>query len=404
MPYFSPGSSQLTIAPPPPPAPAVVDKLAELSADEPLPETYAANRIRLLAQSPRKLYLYWEFERDPLETLRRAFGPGQAQRYRLVVKLVDLETGRETLHLASPTRSQWLDAQPGRSYRVDVGFYAEGRAFIRLLSSSASATPRTSVSRLTDSTTAFEISADEFARVLDDAGYISDALEVSLEAADLATANAATRAVALRFGGTGLPAMNDETLAEMRGLLASLALGIGVDELQAALSATLSRWLEEATLARREAIDAAHLLEALRTLLGLEFDSTELDAFNEEAMRRAARVIVGASEVNLPLRPFHLWMPSMTAGRLAESGRVVAEREEAQAAPPTLSPGWRMLGQGLTPPQAVQETDSSFGWDIKEDLSLNPAGAPQIIMASNMRKYLRRKMKRDKRRRKRGDK
>ncbi|MBA2735084.1 MAG: DUF4912 domain-containing protein [Acidobacteria bacterium] len=314
MPYFSPGSSELTIAAPPPPIPAVVDKLAELSVDEPLPETYAANRIRLLAQSPRKLYLYWEFERNPFETLRRAFR-WQSDRYALVVKLVDLQTDSETLHAASSTRSQWLDAQPGHSYRADIGFYASGSAFIRLLSSTEMRAPRASVSRSTDTTPEFHVPADEFARVLDDAGYVSDALEVSMEAADEATQNTATRAIARRFGGTQLPAMSDEDLIEMRGLLAALALGLNINEAQATLSATLSRWLMEASRARREEIDAAHLLEVLRDLLGLEFESTAIDALNEEAMRRVARVHLGASEVNLPLKPFHLWMPSMTAGR-----------------------------------------------------------------------------------------
>jgi hypothetical protein len=320
MPYFSPGSSELSIAPQPPPSPAVVDKLAELSLDEPLPETYAANRIRLLAQSPRKLYLYWEFENDPFETLRRAFR-WQFNQYTLVVKLVDLQTGDETLHLASPSRSQWLDAQPGHSYRADIGFYARGSRFIRLLSSKPSAAPRASVSRRADFEPEFHIPSDDFARVLDDAGYVSDALEVSLEAADEATGNAATRAVAQRFGGTDVPAMSDEDLLEMRGLLAALALGVNVNEAQAALSATLSRWLADASRARREAIDSAHLLDVLRALLGIEFESTTLGALDEEAMRRTARVIVGASEVNLPLKPFHLWMPSMTTGRLRTSDR-----------------------------------------------------------------------------------
>jgi hypothetical protein len=323
MPYFSPGSSGLTIAAPPPlPAPAVVDKLAELSLDEPLPETYAANRIRLLAQSPRKLYLYWEFERDPYETLRRAFRL-QANRYTLVVKLIELQSGRETLHFASLTRSQWLDAQPGHSYRADIGFYARGSAFIRLLSSTTMRTPRSSVSRLTDSTPEFDVPADEFARVLDDAGYVSDALEISLEAADLATQNSTTRAVARRFGGTQLPTMSDEDLTELRGLFAALALGVDLNELQSALSANLALWLGEASRQRREAIDAAHLLEVLHELLGLEVERTSLAALNEEAMRRVARVIVGASEINLPLKPFHLWMPSMTAGIKA---RLIAER------------------------------------------------------------------------------
>ena len=321
MPYFVPGSSELTLKLPPPPVPAkVVDKLAELSADEPLPETYHANRIRLLAQSPRRLFLYWEFLRDPYETLRRAFR-WQADRYRLVVRLVDLDTGSESLHLASPTRSQWLDVLQGHAYRADVGFYAEGRAFIRLLSSMVARTPRASVSRRTDPSPRFRVSPDEFARVLDDAGYLSDALEVSLEAADLAAAdNGATRTIARKLTGADLPLMSDEELVELRGLLAAIALGADLEEVQAAISTRLARWLAEVSRAGRWAIDSAHLIEILRETLGLEMERTAFGFLSQEAMRRAARVSISASEVNLPLRPFHLWMPSMSRARMKDEG------------------------------------------------------------------------------------
>jgi hypothetical protein len=315
MSYFSPGSSELTIAPPPPPVQAVVDKLAELSVDEPLPETYATNRIRLLAQSPRKIFLYWEFARNPFETLRRAFGP-KAESYTLVVKLIDLESGNESLHHASPTRSHWFDVQQGHSYRADVGFYAPGRAFIRLLSSTAIRTPRAGVSHTTDTSPEFRVSPDKFARVLDDAGYLSDALEVSLEAADAATHDASTRAIARRLGGMDVPLMKDEELRELRGLIAALALGANIAEVQAALSTQLARWLEQVSRTRRETIEAAHLLEILRAVLGIEIDRTAFGILNEEAMRRAARVSLSASAVNLPLKPFHLWMPSMSARKL----------------------------------------------------------------------------------------
>ncbi|HWT01933.1 MAG TPA: DUF4912 domain-containing protein [Pyrinomonadaceae bacterium] len=310
MPFF-PGSSQLaTAAAAPPPEPAVADKLAELSADEPLPETYTADRIRLLPQSPRRLYLYWEFAKDPFETLQRAFGP-QAERYELVVRLVDTETGAETLHSASETRSQWLDVGPARNYRADVGLYARGLAFIRLLSSAETETPRASASRAADSAPEFQVSANDFARVLDDAGYASDALEVSLEAADRETGNAATLEVARRLGGAELPPLNEGEMAELRGLLAALALGLSLDELRLMLSAGLGGWLDEIVRLRREGLDAAHLLDVLRSVLGFELNRAALAAFDAEAARRAPRSVFGASEVNLPLRPLHLWMPSM---------------------------------------------------------------------------------------------
>jgi hypothetical protein len=331
MPYLSPGSSNLTSAPPLPPTPAVVDKLAELSVDEPLPETYAANRIRLIAQSPRKLYLYWEFARNPFETLRRAFG-SRASSYTLIVKLVDLESGVEQLHIASSTRSQWFDARPGTSYRADIGFYAAGRNFIRLLSSSSIRTPRAGVARATDPAPEFHVAADEFARVLDDAGYVSDALEVSLEAADAATRDASTREIARRFGGRDAPAMSDEDLAEMRGLLAALAFGANVDELQTLLSGRIAGWLEHVSRARKEAINAVHLLEVLRTMLGIEIDRTTFGFLNEEALRRTARVIIGASEIRLPLQPFHIWMPSMSPSlleRMNDESRI--QKSEARS-------------------------------------------------------------------------
>jgi hypothetical protein len=315
MPFFFPGSSELTIAPP---TPAVIDKLAELSADEPLPETYRIDRIRLLVQSPRKLYLYWELAHDPFEPLRRSFGMMKSAQYRLMVRLVATDNGIESLHEASPTRSQWFDAQPGHSYRADVGLYSAGRAFIRLLSSNVAQTPRAGVARASEVTPQWSVSAEQFARVLDESGYVSDALEVTLEAADAVTQGAATRTVARRFAGALEPPVMDEAgLEELRGLLTALAFGVSFDNLRASLSTPFVNWLEQvggnggATL-----LNASRLLDVLQSTLGIQMSSSPLDAPTEEAIRRAARVIVGASEVNLPERPFHLWMPSMTAGIL----------------------------------------------------------------------------------------
>jgi hypothetical protein len=318
MPYFFPGSSSLAFSQPPeppPPSPAIADKLAELSLDEPLPETYAADRIRLLAQSPRRLYLYWEFKNNPFETLQRAFR-WQAEQYQLVVKLTDSETGKETMHLASETRSQWFDVQQGHGYQAEVGFYARGKAFIRLLSSSQTRTPRAAVSRATASSPEFNVSPAQFAHVLDDAGYVSDALEVSLEAADLSSQNAATRSVARELTGSAAPLLSEEELAEMRRLLSSLALGADAKDLQAVLSARLARWLAEVSRSQQAVFDAQRIIEIFRAVLGLEMERTAFGLVSAEAMRRTARFIVGASEINLPLKPFHLWMPSMTPSLL----------------------------------------------------------------------------------------
>lgn len=312
MPFFFPGSSELFITPQIP-SPAVSDKLAELSADEPLPASYHMDRVRLLPQSPRRIYLYWELARDPFATLSRAFG-ARAEDYRMVARLTNLDTNEESLHEASETRSQWFDAQPNHAYRVEVGLYAPGGSFIRLLSSNVMRTPRASVSLQTAPSPEWRVSPEQFSRVLDDAGYVSDALEVALEAADDVTNHGATRSIIRKLAPASLPPMSEEELAELRGLLTALAFGMPWSSLRTMLSTNLSNWFERFNI-EDSAFDPSRLTEILHSTLGIEMSRQPFEAPSEAARRRAARVVHGASEVNLPSRPFHLWMPSMTKGK-----------------------------------------------------------------------------------------
>ncbi len=147
--------------------------------------------------------------------------------------------------------------------------------------------------------------------MLDDAGYVSDALEVALEAADEATNQNATRAITRKLAPASLPPMSEEELAELRGVLAALAFGIAWNNLRSMLSHNLASWFDRVGLDESK-FDPARLTEILHSTLGIEMSRSPFEAPSEAARRRAARVIVGASEVNLPSRPFHLWMPSMT--------------------------------------------------------------------------------------------
>ncbi|HVF49894.1 MAG TPA: DUF4912 domain-containing protein [Pyrinomonadaceae bacterium] len=315
MPFIFPGSSeQLTpaLAPLPEPTAEVRDKLAALSIDEPLPDTYAGDRIRLLVQSPYRLYLYWSHARDPFQTLRRLFGTNHAARYRLALRLTDIESGAESLFEASPVNNFWFDVRPDSSYRVAVGFYAQGRPFIRLLISNEVTTPRVGVARTSDATPEFHVAAPEFARVLNEAGYATDALEVTLEAADAATGDETTRRLADAFIGAGAPLLRDDSFAEMRALLSALAFGVSLERLLPLLSPALAGWLRQA--AQREAAppDASRLLELLRSTLALELEDDErYDEATAEAMRRAARFVWGASDVQMPAPGPRLWLPSM---------------------------------------------------------------------------------------------
>jgi hypothetical protein len=312
MPMIFPGSSEQTIKPPM--SSSVVDKLADLAIDEPLPEATPVDRIRLLAQSPRKLFVYWGLAKNPYSTLANAFG-ARGQNYSLVIRLVNPESGDVVLHEASSTKSQWLEVQPGNSYRVDLGLYSPGRAFIRLLSSNVIDAPRSGVASTTDPSPTWNISAEKFARVLDQAGYVSDALEVTLEAVDAVSGDIATRSIAGTLGDEELPELTSSELAEFRRVLAAIAFGARFESLRSDLSPTLAEWFARAS-AHGTALNSERLVQILRNSLGIEMSQLPYDSPAEDEMRRAVRAVVGASEINLPARPFHLWMPSMSASRL----------------------------------------------------------------------------------------
>ncbi|HYG11382.1 MAG TPA: DUF4912 domain-containing protein, partial [Pyrinomonadaceae bacterium] len=138
--------------------------------DDMLPVVLKRDFIQLLLQSPYKLYLYWTFARDPHTVLREAFGELAAQ-YRLAVRLIKVESGEEFLFDAPRERAQWFDVYPRHVYRAEVGFRAEARPFVRLLSSNTVTTPPDRASHLSDASREFQLEANEFAQLLGGAGY-----------------------------------------------------------------------------------------------------------------------------------------------------------------------------------------------------------------------------------------
>ncbi|HEY0100170.1 MAG TPA: DUF4912 domain-containing protein [Pyrinomonadaceae bacterium] len=140
------------------------------ASEESLPLVLKRDSIQLLLQSPNKLFLYWSFANDPRVALRSAFGE-LAAHYRLAVRLVKVESGEEFLLDAPGERMQWFEVYPRHVYRADVGFHAAGRPFVRLLSSGEVRTPPDSASHLSAQEPEFQVKPDEFARLLDGAGY-----------------------------------------------------------------------------------------------------------------------------------------------------------------------------------------------------------------------------------------
>ena len=122
----------------------------ELSGDAPLPNIYPLDQISLMVQGPDRLYLYWRFAHDPVETLRRMLG-AHAARFHLAIKLVETESETVTYHDATPAGEYWFNGLlPGRRYRAEVGQLAPSGPFISLLRSEVAHTPRGRVAAVED--------------------------------------------------------------------------------------------------------------------------------------------------------------------------------------------------------------------------------------------------------------
>lgn len=139
-------------------------------SDEPLPELTARDDARLLVQSPRRLFLYWSFARDPRVVLRNALG-ALAEQFELGARLVDLEDETIGAPFAAHGREIWFDADPRCTYRAEVGFFAEGQPFVRVLASNIVQTPSDDVSPFVDESADFQIDAADFSRLLATSGF-----------------------------------------------------------------------------------------------------------------------------------------------------------------------------------------------------------------------------------------
>jgi hypothetical protein len=154
----------------------------------------ARDGARLLAQSPRVLFFYWSFARDPRGALRRALGAA-GERLQLAVRLVDLEGEEVVTYAAAPHgQSAWFEARPRRTYRAEVGFFAQGSPFVRLLASNVVETAPDEPSEVSDVAADFHVSPPDFARILAASGFSEPTPVLARVACDDGPPNSSTLA------------------------------------------------------------------------------------------------------------------------------------------------------------------------------------------------------------------
>lgn len=317
-----PGSSDRTLLRPPSAAATITDevrdKLAALATDDPLPPPAPRDRIRLLVQSPYRIFLYWGFAENPFAALARAFGD-RAARFRFGVRLRDESNDTVEFHPAwmdetGQAGEYWFNAQPAKAYSAQVGFMTDRNFFIRSLASETVRTPRMSVSPLVDATPAFVPSPDEFAGVLRETGYVSDALAVKLEAADERSAGALSRTMASDLLDTTAIDLGDMNAGILRALLHALATNASLD------SVTLPAQVREQLRSELSAETIAELQHRLAQWFDFEFEELgESETFDIGVRTWSSFSLSGQGSRAPRRRRRTSWLPSLTQRLLRET-------------------------------------------------------------------------------------
>ena len=258
----------------------------ELSAPK-LPELPKQDRARLQMQSPNRINFYWSFKENPYQVLSRIFG--NQTNYQLVAKLLNQTNSREELYPIEADGSDWFDVDADSSYRVEVGFYAVSRPFVRILSSNTLQTPRKSPSPRQDYSEYFAVSADQFAKVLDVSGYQQDAFEVALAGDDIESADAATETAFSQIFDAEKGDFDQTKSGEWRFILLALASGYSLEDLRGHVSSSLFAFLQS----RADQLSAEKALAALQS----NFDVADDEIYEEETV---GETVYGVSLVNFP--------------------------------------------------------------------------------------------------------
>lgn len=267
---------------------AEVDPIFAELATPKLPELARENRAWLQIQSPNRIYFYWAIKNNPFQTLQKVFA-GNTGSYQLVAKFVNLKNDREEIRAVDAEGNYWFNAESDAEYRAEIGFYAPNRPYIRVIFSNTIVTPRKSPSPRAASDADWAISANAFARVLDNSGFRQDAVEVALAGDDSAAAEKATEGAFYQLTGQSKLDFRAINADEARFALLALASGVSLEELRGQISEALYLMLKE----HAAVLSAENALAALKE----HFEVFDEEIFEEEELGAA---VFGASLVNFP--------------------------------------------------------------------------------------------------------
>ncbi len=179
----------------PTPEPVEEEIPAEPIADTglPIPSHYDFDMMRAMVQDPFRIFVYWQLKDDPFERARKIFPPDSANGFHTSLKLVD-ETNNISVYFdAAFAREYWFNVFPDRTYRVELGMRSPRHGYIKLLNSQPVTTPRGGPSDKEAEEPEYQITADDYLRVLRESHLVPErafTLEGLLPGADNVPAGA----------------------------------------------------------------------------------------------------------------------------------------------------------------------------------------------------------------------
>lgn len=262
-------------------------------AEPKLPALREENRAFLQIQSPTRVFFYWSLKQDSYNTLHRALG-SRANDYFLAIRLTNLNTNQSEIHQAGNKGLWWFNnIEADSKYRAEVGFYAHNRPFVRIVFSNTLETPRQKPSENTAYQPYFAVTADQFAEVLDLAGFSQDAFDVYIAGDEPKVAEEATQKAFLQIVEKEEFDFSEININELRYVLFALASGVSLFALREQVSSNLFEFLSALTQENPNALTEEKVILALEEFFGFS-------PFEEIEEESGAPTVFGASLINFP--------------------------------------------------------------------------------------------------------
>jgi len=108
----------------------------------PLPSRYDVDQLELMAQSPLRVFAYWELREATIMTALDRIPVQDRQNFQLLLKWKERTAAQERLLDPGTTENWWFDTLPENRYQLELGLYSSEYGWLPLLSTPELVTPR----------------------------------------------------------------------------------------------------------------------------------------------------------------------------------------------------------------------------------------------------------------------